>query len=177
MKNKNLLYSLYASLFAALVFVATMVVQIPTPTGGYVNIGDCMVLLCGFVLGPIWGTIAAGIGSMLVDMMGAYIVYAPATLVIKALVALCACVVVKLLNPICGKNGFVAYLFASIIGEAVMVYGYFAFEANILGLGVGAAAGIPGNVVQAVVGVTLGTVLMVIFQKTKLIEKMLGKKD
>ena len=89
MKNKKLLYSLYASLFAALVFVATMIIKIPTLTGGYMNIGDGMVLLCGFILGPIWGALAAGIGSMLADLVG-YPIYAVATFLIKALMAFAA---------------------------------------------------------------------------------------
>ena len=35
-----------------------MVVQIPLPTG-YVNIGDCFVIVSGFLLGPIYGGLAA----------------------------------------------------------------------------------------------------------------------
>ena len=42
----------------------TIVVQIPSPLGGYIHLGDMAVLLCGFLLGPIWGAAAAGIGSM-----------------------------------------------------------------------------------------------------------------
>ena len=38
--------------------VATMVVQIPLPTG-YVNIGDCFVIISGFLLGPVYGGFAA----------------------------------------------------------------------------------------------------------------------
>ena len=38
-----------AAVFAALSCVATMVIQIPTPTGGYVHMGDCIVLLCGLL--------------------------------------------------------------------------------------------------------------------------------
>ena len=46
----------YAALFAALTCVMTMIVKIPVPaTGGYVNLGDCVVLLAGWVLGPMYG--------------------------------------------------------------------------------------------------------------------------
>ncbi|MBQ1334585.1 MAG: ECF transporter S component, partial [Clostridia bacterium] len=55
------------SLFAALVCVATMVIRIPSPTGGYINPGDAVVLLAAFLLGPIWGAVAAAIGSSLAD--------------------------------------------------------------------------------------------------------------
>ena len=53
------------ALFMALCCVATMVIQIPSPTQGYVNLGDCVVLLSGWLLGPWYGIAAAGIGSAL----------------------------------------------------------------------------------------------------------------
>ena len=34
----------------ALACVATMVIQIPSPTHGYMNLGDCVVLLSGCLL-------------------------------------------------------------------------------------------------------------------------------
>ncbi len=43
-----------AALMAALTYVATMVVQIPSPMQGFVNLGDCFVLLSGWILGPWW---------------------------------------------------------------------------------------------------------------------------
>ena len=99
MKRQKLLHLLFASMFAALVFIATMIIKIPTPTGGYVNIGDGMVMICGWVLGPVWGSLAAGIGSMLADLVG-YPIYAGATFVIKALMALAACGIAAILKPV-----------------------------------------------------------------------------
>ena len=58
-----------AALMAALTYVATSIVQIPSPMQGYVNLGDCIVLLSGWILGPWWGAAAGGIGSMLVDLL------------------------------------------------------------------------------------------------------------
>ena len=37
-----------AAAFAALACVATMVVKVPSPTGGYMNRGDTVVLLGGY---------------------------------------------------------------------------------------------------------------------------------
>ena len=39
----------------ALTCVLTLAVKIPTPTKGYLNLGDCAVLLSGWLLGPVWG--------------------------------------------------------------------------------------------------------------------------
>ena len=63
MKQTKLRTLILAAMFAALTCVATMIIHIPSPIGGYFNLGDCMVLLSAFVLGPVWGTAAGGIGS------------------------------------------------------------------------------------------------------------------
>ncbi len=167
---------LYASLFAALVFAATMMIKIPTPTGGYVNIGDGMVMLCGWILGPVWGTLAAGIGSMLADLVG-YPIYAGATFVIKALMALAAWGIAKLLKPLFKKGRFLTYMIGGIIAEAIMVAGYFVFEATVMSYGWGAVVGVIPNIIQGVVGIAVGIVLMTVFDKTKLIDKMMRKKE
>lgn len=59
MKQTKLRTLILAAMFAALTCVATMIIHIPSPIGGYFNLGDCMVLLSAFVLGPVWGTAAA----------------------------------------------------------------------------------------------------------------------
>ena len=64
MSDKKIRKLVLAALLAALVCVATMVVQIPSPMQGYVNLGDCFVLLSGWLLGPWYGFAAGGIGSM-----------------------------------------------------------------------------------------------------------------
>ena len=55
----------FTALFGALSCVATWVIRIPSPLGGYLNLGDGLVLLCGFCLGGWYGVSAAGIGSMM----------------------------------------------------------------------------------------------------------------
>ena len=52
MNDKKIRKLVLAALLAALVCVATMVVQIPSPMQGYVNLGYCFVLLSGWLLGP-----------------------------------------------------------------------------------------------------------------------------
>ena len=74
MKTKKLIF---AALFAALTCVATMIIKVPTPTMGYIHPGDSIVLLSGFLLGPLYGGLAAGIGSMFSDLFGGYFSYAP----------------------------------------------------------------------------------------------------
>ena len=61
MSDKKIRFMVTAAVMAALTYVATTVVRIPAPTGGYVHMGDGLVLLCGWILGPWWGGAAAGI--------------------------------------------------------------------------------------------------------------------
>ena len=95
MSDKKVQKLVVSALMAALTYVATMVVQIPSPMNGYVNLGDCFVLLSGWLLGPWYGGAAAGIGSMLTDLLSGYGYYAPGTFVIKGLDALVAALIFK----------------------------------------------------------------------------------
>ena len=79
----------------ALTFVSTMFIRVPLVLG-YINLGDAFVLLSVFILGPVYGTIAAGVGSALADLFG-YITYAPGTLLIKTVMAIVAYLLYKLL--------------------------------------------------------------------------------
>ena len=79
-----------SALMASLTCVATMIIKIPTPLQGYINLGDCIVLLSAWTLGPVYGFAASGIGSLLADLLSGYGVYAPVTFVIKGGMALIA---------------------------------------------------------------------------------------
>ena len=77
MIGKNIRKLVLAALLAALTAVATMIIRIPTPTQGYIHLGDGMVLICGILLGPGLGALAAGIGSMMADLIGGYMAWVP----------------------------------------------------------------------------------------------------
>ena len=168
MKDAKIRKLVMSALLAALVFVATMVIRIPSPTGGYVNLGDCFVLLSGWLLGPWYGAAAAGIGAMLTDLLAGYTYYAPATLVIKALDAMVAALIWRSMGR---KRG--SLIVSGVVGELIMTAGYFAFTALLLGKGLGAALSIPGDLIQGATGIVLGIVLMKLFERTKVLEKLL----
>lgn len=148
MKHNNLIRLVLAALFAALSCVATLVISIPIPaTNGYINLGDGFVLLGAFLLGPVYGMAAGGLGTMLADIILGYAVYAPGTLVIKALMALCAALVLRAMH---GKTA--GLIVGAVAGELVMVLGYFAYESLLLGYGLAAAGSIPANALQGAAG-------------------------
>ncbi len=74
-------------LMMALVTLSTSVIKIPT-VNGYIHLGDGFVFLSAIILGPFYGAFAAGVGSMMADILGGYAQWALPTLVIKALMAL-----------------------------------------------------------------------------------------
>ncbi len=156
-----------AALLASLTCVATMIIKIPSPLKGYLNFGDCIVLLSGWTLNPIYGFLAAGIGSALADLFSGYVVYAPATFVIKGLMAIIACCGFKLLHKKIGN--LPSRIIAGVAAEAVMILGYFVFEGFLYGFGP-SAVNIPANGFQGAAGLILGCVLVKMFEKGRLIE-------
>jgi uncharacterized membrane protein len=77
-------FTAFTAVMTALVALATMMIQIPIPaTKGLFNLGDSMVYVSALLFGPYVGAFAGGVGSMLSDVLTGYVIYAPATLVIK----------------------------------------------------------------------------------------------
>ena len=152
MRNIKTLKLVQSALLAALCLLLTRVVTIPAPTG-YVNLGDCAVLLSAWMLGPIWGGMAAGIGTMLADVLSGYVSYAPATFVIKFAMAVIAALIFRALEQ---RQRLAAHIVGAVSAEVLMIAGYYIFESVCLGVGAAAAASVPANMVQGVAGAVSG---------------------
>ena len=154
-----------AAMLAALACVATMIIKIPSPLKGYLNLGDCIVLVAGWMLSPMYGFLAAGLGSALADLFSGYVTYAPATFVIKGLMALIAFYGYKLLHNKIGN--LPSRIITGILAEIMMILGYFAFEGFLYGF-VPSLVNIPANGVQGIAGLIIGVILIKIFEKRKI---------
>ena len=163
--NKKTKVIVTAALFAALTCIATMIIKIPSPLNGYLNLGDCIVLLAGWTLPPVYGFLSAALGSALADIFSGYIIYAPATFVIKGLMALVAYYGFKMIRS--KLNDTLSRVISGVVAEIVMVLGYFAFESILYGV-VPSAVNIPANGVQGVAGLIIGTILAKIFARKSL---------
>ena len=110
-------------LMAAMVYVASAFLQIPIPTvigNTRIHMGNVMCLLSGLILGPVWGGLSAGIGSMFFDLTNpAYITSAPFTFAFKFLMAwVCGILYAKwktkgktvLYSAISGAAGAITYV-------------------------------------------------------------------
>lgn len=138
----------FTALFAALCCVGTLLIVVPLPIG-YFNTGDVFVLLAAWCLGPIYGSVAAAVGSALADVISGFTIYAPVTFFVKGADALVAYAICFLLKKCIKKESldFLPRLLSAILGETLMVLGYFVYECSLYGLG-GAVGSVVGNVLQ-----------------------------
>lgn len=154
-----------SSLLAALTCVATMLIRLPSPLGGYINLGDAIVLVSAFMLPYGYMFLAAGLGSALADLFAGYLVYAPATFVIKGLMTIIAFAVFKTLSK--NAKPLTAKIVGAALAEIWMVAGYLIFESFLYGL-VPSLVNVPANAVQGIAGVIIGLLLTNIFKKSKI---------
>ena len=113
-----------AGLFSALVFVFTAYLHIPTGAG-YTHAGDGIIYLAACLLPTPYAVAAGIIGGGLADGLSGYPVWIPATVVIKALTALCFSRRTK--RILCPRN------IAAILPSAVLcVVGYSLYEGIVM---------------------------------------------
>lgn len=166
MKNLQIRSMVSGAIFAALICVSTMF--FPVSIGhGFVNIGDCFVILSGCLLGGGFGVAAAAVGASLADILLSYAIYAPATFIIKALMSFFAAFT---FNKLRKRSFFLSSIIACIVSEVIMIVGYFTYEFFAFGFG-GAAAGVTGNLMQGAVSSVFAILILAILNKNTSIRK------
>lgn len=154
-----------SAMLAALCCVATMIIKIPSPLKGYLNLGDCVVLLSGWLLSPMYGFLAAAVGSALADVFSGYVLYAPATFVIKGVMAIIAYYSFKGMNNKLGKTP--SRIVGGVLAEIFMIFGYFIFEGFLYGFAP-SVVNIPANGMQGFAGIIIGLILVKVFERTNI---------
>lgn len=168
MNRSRLQQWIRTGVFAALIAIATLLIQIPLPaTGGYANAGDGVILTCAFILAPLPAALAAGVGSALADLILGYVIYAPATLLIKGGMALTAAFGFRRMAK---AKSYARYLLPAVLAEGVMVLGYLVYEAFVLGLHSAALGSVMGNVGQGIVGILIGCAMTPLLKKIKVFQ-------
>lgn len=169
--NKRKLFKLCLSaLFAAVICVSVVAIPVPLPGNGYFNLGDCFVIISALCLGPVWGGLAGSVGAALSDVVLGFGFYAPATFVIKWLMAVVVCLVYKAVTKSHSMR-LLGLMFSSLLAELVMVGGYFVFEIFLFGLNV-AAVDIIGNLIQGGCSIVAAVLIYSLLLKTGIIEKI-----
>ena len=154
------------AIMAALVFVATFLIKIPS-LNGYTHIGDSMVIISALILGKKKGALAAGLGATLCDLLSGYMQYIIPTFLIKAIMVL---IIATIGENLIGKTKS-AWIIGSIIGCTFQVIGYCLVETVMYGFA-GAIASVPGNIIQSIVGIVLAVVLAAVLEKSNVLKRL-----
>ena len=160
--NKSVKKLAFCGMFAAFIFVLTMFIKFPVASG-YVHFGDALLYIASLILGP-WGILAGAIGEGLADIAGSYVIYAPATVIIKAAVAV-PFILADRRNEKKNIKRLLTPLTASMtaVSGVITVAGYF-FADLIIDKSY-AIVDIPGNVIQAVGSAVIFCIIAAAFDK------------
>ncbi|MDL2225102.1 ECF transporter S component [Eubacteriales bacterium OttesenSCG-928-M02] len=139
----------YGGLMAVLILVATAYIRIPTSLG-YIHMGDGVIFVAAAILGGPVAGLAAGVGSMLADLLAGYPMYAVVTFVIKGLMGLLAGLYLRKSRQVWSAALCLLLL------EGLMVVGYLLFESALYGF-VAALGAMWFNLVQGLGGTVVGT--------------------
>lgn len=142
MKNNNVKHMCLAAVFAAVVFVTTAYLHIPSHTG-YVHIGDGFIFLTACLLPTPYAVFAGVCGAVLSDCLTGFALWAPGSAVIKAVIAL--------LFTCRGEKAVSVRNALMLIPAAIInIGGYYLYEALITSNFIVPLYGIPGSVTQSV---------------------------
>lgn len=163
--KQNTLKVTMSAVIAALTAVTTAYIfHIPmTLFGGqgYVHIGDAIIFLGASLLPTGYACAAAALGGALADLLSGAALWAPWTLVIKALIVLCFTAKgATILN----KRNYLA-LFGAV---AITVAGYYIAEGFLYGNWITPVYSITGNLIQWVASSILYVVLGLALDKLQL---------
>ena len=160
-QNKVLRLVLLA-LFTAAIAVTTAYVSIPVGIG-YIHLGDGITFMGVMLLGPA-GAIAAAAGSALADILSGFLIFAPATFVIKGAMG----AVVGFFYRRRGSTfSYIINIVLFFVAELLMVVGYFGYECVLWDIHA-ALAEVPANAIQAGAGIIIDAVSAPLVKKIKL---------
>jgi len=153
----------------ALTIVFTLLVRVPTPARGYVNLSDVAITFAALAFGPWVGAIAGGVGTALADILGGFAPFAPLSLVAHGLEGL----VIGLLGSRMRKVAGMIVAWAA--GGLIMVATYLVGEGLFYTGWPPALAEAPLNAFQAAVGALAGIPLVIAVRRAYPLIERLGR--
>ena len=151
---------LMTALFAAMIYVVTSFVKIPTYQG-YIHVGDGIMYLAAALLPLPYSIAAAAIGGGLADYLSGFAVWVVPTVLIKSAEA---ALFTSRESKILSRHNMIAVILSSVICMA----GYYLAEGLIYGNFIAALASIPTNLIQAVGSAALFAFMGMSLDKTGL---------
>ncbi len=130
------------AVLAAIIYVFTAYLHVPS-FNGYTHVGDGFLYLAASILPTGYAAAAGAIGAGLADILSGYSMWAPATLIIKALTA---CFFTWKAPTFLCKHNYLAILPSFLLCAG----GYYLYESVLTGNFIAPAAGITGYITQVV---------------------------
>jgi len=163
MKNNEskLIYQMIAiAMGVALSILLTSFVFIPLPFGGFLNFTDVFIVLFSMFFGPWIGASVGALSGLMVDIILGYGFYAPFTFFIKFIEGL---IVGFLFFKLPRKIRYIA----PFVGGTLMAALYIVPDYILLVNWIAALTNLGFNLLQGVVGASLGIAIYVILIKSK----------
>lgn len=145
------------AIMTALTTVMTMLVKLPTPTRGYLNLSDAMIFFSAYAFGPWVGGVIGGLGPALSDLLSGYPQWAVFTFIIDGLQAVFVGLIVRKFRP-------ANMIAGSVIAGVWKVFGYFIAGGILSGWGP-ALGEVAGNAGQMAVGLIIAYALFAAVRK------------
>ena len=153
--------------FTALVFVITAYLHIPT-NNGYIHVGDGFIYLAACLLPAPYAMFVGAGGALLADCLTGFAVWAPGSVIIKAVTALLFSAKSKKIMTL--RNSL------TLLPAAVICAGgYYLYEALIYGNFISPLAGIPASLTQSVASAVVFVAAGLVIDKMKLKQKLNGE--
>jgi uncharacterized repeat protein (TIGR04002 family) len=164
MKTTKLL--VLSSLFAAIIFIFTAyILHIPIgATLGYIHFGDAFIFIAACILPFPYALLSAAIGASLADILTGVPIWAPATIIIKSLMAL---MFTNKSEKILKSN---RNIIAPILAGLICLVGYYLYEAVFIDNFRASLASIPLGLVQLFGSAIFFYVISALFDKLNIVK-------
>jgi uncharacterized membrane protein len=159
------------AILSTLVLVSTVFINIKLPIGqgGLIHLGTGALFIVAILFGPKKGALAGAIGMGLFDIFGGWIIWAPTTIVARALQG-------YIVGKIAWSNGHRGdsvrlNILAAVASTPVMLAVYYIGQGIMYNNWVAPLASIPGDLIQSAVGLLIAIPLCLSLKKTPFFRK------
>lgn len=159
------------AILSTLVLVTTMFINIKLPIGqgGLIHLGTATLFIVAILFGPKKGALAGAIGMGLFDIFGGWIIWAPTTIIARALQG-------YIVGKIAWSNGHRGdsvklNILAAVASTPVMLAVYYIGQGIMYNNWVAPLASIPGDIIQSIVGLLVAIPLCLALKKTPFFRK------
>lgn len=152
------------AILSSLVLVSTMInIKLPIGQGGLIHLGTAMLFIVAILFGPKKGALAGAIGMGLFDIFGGWAIWAPTTIVARALQG-------YIVGKIAWSKGHRGdnvnlNIWAAVASTPVMLAVYYIGQGIMYNNWVAPLASIPGDLIQSVVGLLIAIPLCLALKK------------